>query len=119
MSTRENSLLIARWLPGRNRDVDPPQSVRWADGQEATCADYLKHQHDTRSELDLPDGAVSLMYPDIRPVARFDRGDRRWFVFGIGQSPIALDLYDSRATDDAIADELGADLFIYKLQVVR
>lgn len=85
----------------------------------ATPEEFLAHKEDTRSEWEMPDGTVLLVYPEIVAEVRFDLSFERWLVFGIGTEPIVLDLDDPEADDSAVLAHCESELYRYCFTILR
>jgi hypothetical protein len=112
--------LIASWNKPEDEYYEAPDAVKWANGSQATLADYERHIDDTKCWIeDGIKGRVLLLCPDVVAVVSYDPYGGVWAVTGDGVEPRGLDLCDPNASDSQINCALNSGVWTYRMIIHR
>jgi hypothetical protein len=115
----EARMLIAKWKPEQDCSVELPHTIYWSDSSPATTEDYLAHLADTHTFTMRADGIALHMYPDLAVDVHYDPGAQQWMVSGHDVEPVALDISDHNAPDDAIFAALATRTIVYRVRRIH
>lgn len=104
--------LLVFWGPRDKADLQTPEEVKWEDGTPATIEDYYKNQNATFSSQMTERGLVSVYFPDIVAVTKYDAVKGHWVLYSEGKH---LDLRetDPEASDETLTFELATYETVY------
>jgi hypothetical protein len=117
--TAESTSLIAEWTIDQDPSIDPPRTVRWANGRPATYNDYLTHMVGTHTWVRGINRMELRMFPNIIADVHYNHSARTWVISGVDITPAALGLTDAEAPDDQIIVELYTCPIVYRARIYR
>jgi hypothetical protein len=111
--------LIASWKRSEDEYYEAPYVVRWANGSQATLADYERHIDATKCWMEDAKGRALLLCPDVAAIFIYDSYGGVRAVTGDGVELRVLDLSDPNASTDQISSVLNAGDWTYRMIVRR